>query len=107
MRSLIRPAIGAVLFVLVSGCTSSQDTVTPTAVGEMVGSDVAKLYQPDDSPDTLTFEEALARGLRYNLDTKVAAYESLAASGDVTLAKLAALPSLTAKWDFIGRSNKG
>jgi outer membrane protein TolC len=107
MRSVIRPAIGAVLFVLVSGCTSSSSTVAPTAVGEIVGQDIAKLYQPDDSPDTLTFEEALARGLRYNLDTKVAAYQSLAASGDITLARLAALPSLTAKWDFIGRSNKG
>ncbi|TAL39135.1 MAG: TolC family protein [Alphaproteobacteria bacterium] len=106
MQIKLRPAVLAVLglFVLV-GC--APDVSAPKSAGQLISSDLAQLYHPDDLRGTLSFEDALARGMKYNLDARVAAYNALAASGDVTLAKLAALPAMQAKMDYIGRSNKG
>lgn len=108
MRNAFRTVLSAALIsAVLTSCGAGQDPLAPGASATMIKQDMAKLYSEGDNPGTLTFEEALARGLRYNLDTRVAAYESLAAADDVTIAQLEALPNITAKWDYIGRSNRG
>lgn len=105
MQIKLKPTIFVVfgLFVL-AGCA---DVSAPKAAGQLIDSDIASLYHQGDFQGTLSFEEALARGVKYNLDARVAAYGALAASGDVTIARLAALPNIGAKADYISRSNRG
>lgn len=108
MHSVFRTVLAAALIsVVLTGCEGGSEALAPEAAGTLIGSDISKLYNENDNTGKLTFEEALARGLRYNLDTRVAAYETLAAADDVTIAQLEALPNITAKWDYIGRSNAG
>jgi outer membrane protein TolC len=56
---------------------------------------------------TLSLDGAISMGLRQNLDLELSALETLAASNRVTLQKLEAIPSVEAKVNYIGRSNRG
>ncbi len=81
--------------------------LTPADVQSRVDEDIKKVYQQDDISGALTVEEALARGLRNNLDLRVAEMDELISREDVTLAMLQALPSMSMKGQRIGRSNPG
>lgn len=56
---------------------------------------------------TLTLSEAIDRGIKENLDARVAALEVLVQDGNVTLDQLNALPSLKSSRGYVGRSNDG
>lgn len=92
---------------ILSGCSPSAGPLTQNAVRESVAADKAAVYQHAAVAQALTLEDALARALRYNLDTKVAEMEELIGADDVTLDMLNALPSINGKVARVGRSNKG
>lgn len=94
-------------FCFLSACAPSGGSIEPQAMRESVDKDVAAIYQHGDVTEDLKLEDVLARALRFNLDTRVAAYDELIASGDVTLEALQTLPSITAKLQRVGRSNRG
>ena len=56
---------------------------------------------------SLTLDQALERGVRANLDARVAAMEILIQQKEVTLEQLKALPALNASVGYVGRSNDG
>jgi outer membrane protein TolC len=83
--------------------------VEDSVVRETIESDLDKIYKPPVTAEqqTLKIEEALARALKYNLDTKVSELDALIAADDVDLQMLSALPSINAKVQRQGRSNRG
>jgi outer membrane protein TolC len=55
----------------------------------------------------ISLEDAIQRALHYNLDARIAREDAKLRLSEADLQKLSALPDLTAKVDFITRSNAG
>lgn len=74
---------------------------------ETLDKDLASVFadqEPLDHP--LNMHEAMARGILYNLDHRVAMMEEIIAKGEVNLALLDVLPSLDAKAQYISRDSE-
>ena len=93
--------------IVMSGCGAPTQPVDTFALMEKIEEDRAHIYQPVTEAEPLKIEDALARAIKYNLDTKVAELDELIAADDVTLQMLNALPSVTAKVQRHGRNNEG
>jgi len=106
--------------ILCSGCAPTADPVDNAVVLDTITKDRTQIYQPtnqitkqaanqtvNQTAATMKVEDALARAIKYNLDTKVAELEALIASDDVTLQMLNALPSINAKAQIQTRNNEG
>lgn len=98
-------ALAVLLFV--SGCASPKAALEEKAVSKILKDDIASIYHEDGTENRLTLEQAIARGIKYNLDSKVAEMEEILASDDLSLERLSALPTVTGKIQGIGRSNEG
>lgn len=93
--------------LLLTACSPPSGPVQAQAVQETVRADREKVYKHPAVGETLKIEDALTRALRYNLDTRVADLDELIAADDVTLERLNALPSVSAKIQRVGRNNPG
>lgn len=94
--------------VIITGCSPSTQPVDSHALSQQIEEDRAVIHPPTQQlAQTLKIEDALARAIKYNLDTKVAELDELIAADDVTLQMLNSLPSVTAKVQRHHRSNEG
>lgn len=94
--------------ILLSGCAIPAEPVDSAVLLDTVEKDRTKIYESSSElPKTMNIEEALARAIKYNLDTKVAEMDELIASNDITLQMFNTLPSINAKIQRQGRSNEG
>jgi outer membrane protein TolC len=88
-----------------AGCTVSPE---PFAESESVGFGADKLSRATENQEpivgSLDLYEAMARALKYNLDTKVEIAETALKLGDAKLANFAMLPKLVANSGYAGRS---
>ena len=103
-----KPAFMAVAFCSIFLLSCAQDS-TQSGVEDaraIIRDDLADVYTiPLDYHVTL--EQAVERALHYNLDARIAREDFQVRLSEADLSKLSALPTLTAKADFITRSNKG
>lgn len=104
-RKCILIAFTVSLFL--NGCAPPKAALEEKAVGKILKEDLSQIYNQDGTENVLTLEDALARGIKYNLDSKVAEIEELIASDDLSLERLSALPSIVGKLNAIGRNNPG
>ncbi len=99
--------IMAVTFVMiVSGCAITPVPLTPEDIQKRVDEDLGKLslYQePVSRP--ITLYEAMARGLRFNLEARVQGLKEMVAHRQLDLAHYDLLPKLVADAGYAGRSN--
>jgi outer membrane protein TolC len=105
-RSIYGTATFIALLVALSGCAVTPKPATPDEVRRRVSDDVSKMYvgqKPIDGP--LTFEEAVARTLKYNLDYRLKKLESALASGVAEQATFDMLPNLVASAGYRTRDN--
>ena len=93
--------------LLLNSCAPPKAALEEKAVSKILKEDLASIYQSDNTENILTLEDAIARGIKYNLDSKVAEMEELIASDNLSLERLSMLPTLNAKVQGIGRSNEG
>lgn len=99
-------AITASAFIL-TGCGSVQpNPYTSEDLAERIGEDRLQMYA-DQEPITapITFEEAAARALKYNLDYKLKMFESSLALGLHDMAKHEMLPKVVAGAGYLWRNN--
>ena len=92
--------------LLLVGCSMNPVKVTPDEIAERVRNDQAQMYK-DQVPVSgrISYSDALARALKYNLDYRLKLMESTLARGllDVSAADL--LPKLTTDAGYNNRSN--
>ncbi len=102
-------AFSGLLFLL-NGCAPSAGPVDAASVLDQVTDDRVQTQTaqlPEKPGEKLKLEDALARAIKYNLDTKVAEMDELIAADDVSLQMLNTLPSVTGKIQRQGRNNAG
>lgn len=88
--------------LLLYGCSNGGGQ-TPQSI---VQSDLAGLYAAPVT-QALDLEDAIVRALENNLDARIAQQDYLVTLSDADLQKLNALPTITARREFITRSNSG
>ena len=109
MKTRTRCVITAALLaqsLLLGGCSGDIVALDSPEYNTMLRRDQLAEVFPNNTL-TLTLAEALDRAVKVNLDAQTAAMEVLAQQGNVTLADLNALPSLTGSRGFTRRNNNG
>lgn len=87
-------------------CSWPGDPVGVNEQAENLEGDISELYgsqEPIAAP--LTLYDALARGVKYNIEQRVALMEEVVANGNVDVEVLGMLPSLDLEASYIGRNN--
>lgn len=94
--------------ILLCGCTAQRiETGSPEHFSQLA-QDRAQVYDTEIPTEfALGFEEAQNIAIAQNLDARVAALEALGKEDDIDLARLQAMPQLSARRNYFGRSNEG
>ncbi len=93
-------------FALLAGCTTVPKPLTPTELDTKAETNYAKVdadQEPVGAP--IDLYEAMARGLKYNLDYKVEMMEESLKTRELNLSRYDMLPQLVASAGYAGRSN--
>ena len=93
-------------FALFAGCTTVPKPLTPTELDTKAEANYAKVdadQEPVGAP--IDMYEAMARGLKYNLDYKVEMMEESLKTRELNLSRYDMLPQLVASAGYAGRSN--
>lgn len=91
---------------LIGGCAITPKPSTPDEVRARADADMSQMYanqEPILAP--ISFAEAVARALKYNLDYRLKLMESTLASGQAELVTYDMLPSLLASAGYLSRNN--
>lgn len=94
------------LTCILAGCSSLTSDLTLSEQLELIEKDMQSLYAPMVVEEPISFHEAIARTVKYNLDNRVKQLETLVSQRKVTVDALGALPQLSASGDYYARSNK-
>lgn len=90
--------------VALSGCTVTPKQLTSSEIQERVKLDKSKLYVDQESVvKPISFEEAMARSLKYNLDHRLKLMENALASGLLQAGKFDMLPNLMVSAGYTSR----
>ncbi|WP_232073108.1 TolC family protein [Variovorax sp. RA8] len=106
-RVPVVPTLMAVaVAVLLAGCSVNPVQVTPDEVAQRVANDQAQMYK-DQAPVAapISYSDALARALKYNLDYRLKLMESALARGLLDVSAADMLPKLVADAGYNDRSN--
>lgn len=94
---LSRALLVSACALLVAGCSVEGSSLTTEEQLKALGDDMRAIFGGQKQlQEPLTLADALARGISYNMDHRVAARQRLIASGQVDEDLLAALPALNA-----------
>ncbi len=66
---------------------------------------VASLFKNDPGPTSLTYEEALARGIRYNYDYRIKLVNAALQSGQLSIAEYTMFPDIKTTSSLYTRNN--
>ncbi len=102
----IRIIIGASAMALLSGCAVNPKPLTPSEIDTTAQKNwdtVDAEQEPVAAP--IDLYEAMARGLKYNLDYKVEMMEEALKTRELNLARYDMLPQLVAGAGYAGRNN--
>ncbi len=99
---------GLVIILFLSGCSNwGGGPVTFDEQFKLLQEDIKALFSGENQIDKpLTLYEAMARGIKYNLDHRLVAMEEVIASDEIALTATGILPSLTAEGRYVGRNRE-
>ena len=91
---------------LLGGCALSPEPLTPAEVAAYAQDKKARFVANEEPiAHAIDLDEAIARGLRYNLDYRVEAFQTALRVQDLDVADFHLLPNLVANSSFLGRNN--
>jgi len=99
-------AVGVGMVYLLTGCAVTPVPLTPEDLEERVQRDLSQLTQyqePVSRP--ITLYDAMARGVRFNLEARVQGLKEMVAHRQLDLAHYDLLPKVVADAGYAGRSN--
>lgn len=96
----------ALAAILVSGCVIRPQPLDDKATQKAVQSDLKAIFEQQEAlTGPLTLNEAQARAVKYNLDSRLRLMEQALAQGQLDVAKFDMLPRMVANAGYVGRSN--
>jgi multidrug efflux system outer membrane protein len=94
-----------IMLSMLSACTVMPKPVTVTERYQEAQKNLAQLFGNEKGPITLTFEEALARGIRYNYDYRIKLVNSALQAGQLDIAVFAMFPDVKVTGSIYTRNN--
>jgi outer membrane protein TolC len=105
-KTTVRALTLAALGIAIAGCSVSPEALKTSEVRNRVQGDQFKLFAAQDPIfEPISFEEALARSLKYNLDLRLKLMESAQRRGLSDLANFDMLPNLLVSAGYTNRNN--
>src|SRR6056300_2092727 len=87
----------ASIFLLISSCSMAPKYISDSKHYELATKDIEIASKDiDQLSEKLSLQEAIARGIKYNLDYKIKLLEETLVSSEIDVAKFDMLPKLTA-----------
>lgn len=100
----LRVTCACIAILSLSACSWPSDPLTVDEQVQALESDLGMMYAHQESLDhPLTLSEAIARGIKYNINHRVAMMEEMVAQGEVDTKLLDMLPSLDMEAGYQGR----
>lgn len=94
----------AIAILTLSGCSGNSEPLTVDEQVKALEQDLGQMYAHQDALDhPLTLSEAMARGIKYNIDHRVTMMEQMVAQGEVNNRLLEMLPGLDLEAGYVGR----
>lgn len=96
----------SVLALAISGCAVTSQPIERTASEQRAKSDLQTMFK-DQEPlaGPLTLHDAMARAVKYNLESRLKVMEEALANRQLDLARFDMLPRIAAQAGYAGRSN--
>lgn len=96
----------SVLALAISGCAVTSQPIERTVSEQRAKSDLQSMFQ-DQEPlaGPLTLHDAMARAVKYNLESRLKVMEEALANRQLDLARFDMLPRIAAQAGYAGRSN--
>lgn len=102
----LRSLAASVVALAVTACTVTPTPLTETEIRTRVATDQTALFAGQDPVvQEITFHEAVARALKYNLDYRLKLMESALAQGLFDVSRYDMLPKLVASAGYTARGN--
>ncbi len=103
----LRLTCAALAILTMSACSWPSDPLTVDEQVQALESDLGMMYAQQEALDhPLTLPEAIARGIKYNINHRVAMMEEIIAQGDVNNELLGMLPAIDAEGGYKGRDRE-
>lgn len=104
---MIRRGLLLCIAGFLTACTITPQPLTVTERYTEAKNDLSKLYYQEDSRiRQLNFEEALARGLKYNLDYRIKLVNNALQAGQLNIAMFTLFPAFNASSSVYSRNNQ-
>ncbi len=98
--------LGVCAMTLLSGCGLKPQPLSPEAISTYSADKLARYGQGEEPVvGAIGLDEAIARGLRYNLDYRVEAFQTALRTADLEVADFHLLPNVVASSNYLGRNN--
>ena len=107
MPWLLKFGFTVALLLMITACTVTPKPINETEIRERVSKTMSKLVQDQEPVNgPIDLYEAMARALKYNLDTKVEVLKTMLSHQQLDLSHYDMLPPLAVNAGFDGRSNQ-
>jgi outer membrane protein TolC len=94
------------LIIFLAGCAVTPAPIPVTDRFQQAQRDIKELFASQENlPGVLDFNQALARGLKYNLDYRIKLVNNALQAGQLTVAEMTMFPSLTTTGSLYKRNN--
>lgn len=104
MKNKIKPLAIIIAAISLTACSVTPKVLTESEVKDRVAFDKSRLYKEQEPiVGAISFEEALSRSLKYNLDHRLKLMENALADGLLQAGKYEGLPSLIASAGYTQR----
>ena len=106
LRKRALPMLALALAAPLAGCGLQPEPLTPLQIASYAADKKARFVQNQEPiVHAISLDEAIARGLRYNLDYRVEAFQTALRVRDLDVADFHLLPNVVADSNFLGRNN--
>lgn len=96
----------SLLAIVLNGCAVTSNPITPKESAQRIQLDrVAMFSQQEPVTAPITLYDAMARALKYNLESRLKVMESALAQQQLDLSRYDMLPKLAASAGYVGRNN--
>ncbi len=105
IKHFVRGSASLFIFSSLCACAVNPQPIAESESYKEARKNIAQLFSTEKAPTTLTYEEALARGIRYNYDYRIKLVNSALQAGQLRIAEFTMFPDLKTTGSLYTRNN--
>jgi len=105
IKNIARYGASLVMLSTLCACAVNPQPLSDSESYKEAKKNIAQLFSTEKSPTTITYEEALARGIRFNYDYRIKLVNSALQAGQLRIAEFTMFPDLKTTGSLYTRNN--